>query len=214
MSAEVLTTISPTTNEPIITRNGVSATELEDLPETSLQAFESWRKTPLVDRQIIVKKALKLLGEKKDELANELTVQMGRPISYTGVEITTAVKRGEYLVKISEDTLNDTPGEEEKGFRRFIRKVPVGPVLVIFAWNVSNIYLISLSARSGRLHVYHTRSPCGHLFAILVLLICSVVNIHLFNLGIRCPEMLAASHNGSKRQNIPRFLIRLFSTHT
>lgn len=139
MSSEVITTISPTTNEPILTRNGVSAAELKSLPETSAQAFESWRKTSLVDRQIIVKKALKLLGDKKDELASELTVQMGRPISYTGVEVTTAVKRGEYLTKISEDTLKDTPGEEEKGFKRFIRKVPVGPVLVIFAWNVSSI---------------------------------------------------------------------------
>lgn len=137
MSVEVITTISPTTNEPIISRNGASASELQDLPETSAQAFESWRKTSLVDRQIIVKKALKLLGDKKDELANEITVQMGRPIRYTGVEVTTAVKRGDYLVKISEDTLKDTPGEEEKGFKRFIRKVPVGPVLVVFPWNVS-----------------------------------------------------------------------------
>jgi acyl-CoA reductase-like NAD-dependent aldehyde dehydrogenase len=139
MSVEVITTISPTTNEPILTRNGVSASELESLPETSAEAFESWRKTSLVDRQIIVRKALKALGDKKDELANELTVQMGRPIRYTGVEIATAVKRGEYLVKISEDTLKDTPGEEEKGFKRFIRKVPVGPVLIIFAWNVGTV---------------------------------------------------------------------------
>ncbi|KAK9783738.1 putative Aldehyde/histidinol dehydrogenase [Seiridium cardinale] len=143
MSVEVITTISPTTNEPIISRNGASAAELEDLPETSARAFESWRQTSLVDRQIIVKKALKVLGDKKDELANELTVQMGRPIGYTGVEVTTAVKRGEYLVKISEDTLKDTPGEEEKGFKRFIRKVPVGPVLVIFAWNYPYLILVN-----------------------------------------------------------------------
>lgn len=136
MSLEVLTTISPTTNEPIITRHGLSAAELDEMPAVSLKAFEGWRQTPFTDRQIIVKKALKLLADKKDELAEELTVQMGRPIRYTAGEVTTAVKRGEYLVKISEDTLKDTPGEAEKGFKRFIRKTPVGPVLVIFAWNV------------------------------------------------------------------------------
>lgn len=137
MSAEVITTISPTTNEGIITRNGVSSAELEHLPETATEAFRTWSKTSLVDRQIIVKKALKLLGDKQDELAQEITHQMGRPIRYTGVEVATAVKRGDYLVKISEETLKDTPGEEEKGFKRFIRKVPVGPVLIIFPWNVS-----------------------------------------------------------------------------
>ena len=136
MSVEVLTTISPTTNEPILTRNGISPSDLEQLPRVAAEAFKTWRETSLTDRQIIVKKFLKLLADKKDDLGEEITVQMGRPISYTGVEVTTAIKRGDYLVKISEDTLKDTEGDAEKGFKRFIRKVPVGPVLVIFPWNV------------------------------------------------------------------------------
>lgn len=137
MSVETITTISPTTDEPILTRAGISAQDLERLPEVATAAFHSWRKTALKERQDIVKKALKIISDKQDELANELTVQMGRPIAYTAKEVTTAVKRAEYLLKISEDTLKDTPGEAEKGFKRFIRKVPVGPVLIIFAWNVS-----------------------------------------------------------------------------
>lgn len=137
MSAEVLTTISPNTNEPIISRNGVTAQEAELLPKTSNQAFQSWRKTSLADRQAIVKKALQWLTDKTDELALELTTQMGRPIAYTAKEVTTAIKRCEYLLKISDDVLKDTDGEAEQGFKRFIRKLPVGPVLVLFAWNVS-----------------------------------------------------------------------------
>ena len=137
MSVEVITTISPTTNEPILTRNGISAQELEQLPDIATAAFQAWRITPLADRQIIIKKALKVLAEKQDDLALELTVQMGRPIAYTGKEVATAIKRAEYLLKISDDVLKDTDGEAEKGFKRFIRKVPVGPVLIIFAWNVS-----------------------------------------------------------------------------
>ncbi|KAI1252650.1 hypothetical protein MGN70_004853 [Eutypa lata] len=143
MSVEVLTTISPTTNEPILTRNGVSTSELEDLSRVAAEAFQTWRETSLTDRQIIVKKFLKLLGDKKDELGEEITVQMGRPIAYTGVEVATAAKRGDYLVKISEDTLKDTDGESEKGFKRFIRKVPVGPVLVIFPWNYPYLTLVN-----------------------------------------------------------------------
>lgn len=137
MSIETLTTISPITNKPILTRNGLSSSELRDLPNTATDAFLSFRKTTLADRQAIVKKALQLLAEKQDALAKELTEQMGRPIAYTAKEVATAVKRAEYLLKISEETLKDTEGEEEKGFKRFIRKIPVGPVLIIFAWNVS-----------------------------------------------------------------------------
>ncbi|RYC61820.1 hypothetical protein CHU98_g4388 [Xylaria longipes] len=143
MSVETITTISPTTNEPILTRNGVSASELEEIPRIATEAFKTWRATSLTDRTIIVKKALELLEKQKDQLAEELTVQMGRPIAYTGVEITTAIKRANYLIKISEETLKDTEGEAEKGFKRFIRKVPVGPVLVIFAWNYPYLILVN-----------------------------------------------------------------------
>jgi acyl-CoA reductase-like NAD-dependent aldehyde dehydrogenase len=136
MSVEVITTISPTTNRPVLTRNGVSAVELESLPTVATEAFLSFRNTKLAERQGIVKKALKILSDKQDELARELTEQMGRPIAYTAKEITTAVKRGEYLLKISADALKDTDGEAEKGFKRFIRKVAIGPVLILFAWNV------------------------------------------------------------------------------
>ncbi|KAH8895640.1 aldehyde dehydrogenase [Thozetella sp. PMI_491] len=145
MSLEVLTTISPTTGEGILTRHGVAAADLESFPDTSVTAFKSWSKTALKDRQIIVRKALDLLSDKakQDELALELTVQMGRPIAYTAKEVATAVKRAEYLLKVSDDVLKDTPGEEEKGFTRFIRKVPVGPILVIFAWNYPYLILVN-----------------------------------------------------------------------
>lgn len=139
MSLEVITTISPTTGEPILKRNGASAEDLQEITTVATSAFESWRTTSLEHRQGIVQKALKILASRKDELAMELTVQMGRPIAFTPGEITTAIKRADYLVKISGDALADTDGDAEKGFKRFIRKVPVGPVLIIFAWNVSTM---------------------------------------------------------------------------
>lgn len=117
MSVETITTISPTTNKPVVIRNGISSANLELLPKVATEAFLSFRKTSLTDRQAIVKKALKLLGDKQDELAKELTEQMGRPIAYTAKEVTTAIKRGEYLLKICEETLADTPGEAERGFK-------------------------------------------------------------------------------------------------
>ncbi|TVY48840.1 putative aldehyde dehydrogenase [Lachnellula occidentalis] len=143
MSVETITTISPTTNKPILTRNGISASDLELLPQVATEAFLSFRKTSLAERQAIVKKALKLLNDKQDVLAKELTEQMGRPIAYGAKEVATAVKRGEYLLKISEDALKDTDGEAEKGFKRFIRKVPVGPVLILFAWNYPYLILVN-----------------------------------------------------------------------
>lgn len=159
MSVEVITTISPNTNEPVITRNGLSAEEVEQLPKTADEAFKTWSKTTLADRQAIVKKALKYLSDNVDELALEITTQMGRPIAYTGKEVSTAVLRGEYLLKISDEALKDTDGEPEKGFKRFIRKVPVGPVLILFPWNVSGSLPRSHWKTMGaKHHVYSTHT--------------------------------------------------------
>jgi len=136
MSVETITTISPITNKPILTRNGLTNDDLRDIPSTATRAFNSYRRMPLEERQAIVKKALKLLNERQDELGREITEQMGRPIAYTPKEIATAVIRGEHLLKISHAVLADSPGEQEKGFQRFIKKVPLGPVLILFPWNV------------------------------------------------------------------------------
>lgn len=134
---ETLHTISPSTNKPILTRSGPTKDELAVLLQRSRKGFAEQRSCSLSRRQAVVSKVLSKLRDEQDGLARELTEQMGRPIAYTGVEITTAVKRGEYLLKISEEALKDTPGQEEEGFRRYIVKEPAGVVLIIFAWNVS-----------------------------------------------------------------------------
>jgi Aldehyde dehydrogenase family len=139
MSGETLTTISPSTNQPTVTRKAASPEEIAKLPSIAQEAVIAYHRSypTLSSRQKIITKALQLLHEKQDELAKELTEQMGRPIAYTAKEITTAIKRGEYLNSIAGDVLGqDVPGEEETGFRRFIRREPVGVVLVLFAWNV------------------------------------------------------------------------------
>ncbi|KAL8671731.1 MAG: hypothetical protein Q9168_003776 [Polycauliona sp. 1 TL-2023] len=143
MSTEVITTISPSTNRPILTRHGLPDSDLALLPATATQAFVNYRQTPLKQRQEIVAKALKLLNDRQDVLAKELAEQMGRPIAYGAKEITTAVARGEYLLKISDQALQDTEGEPESGFKRYIQKFPIGPVLVIFAWNYPYLILVN-----------------------------------------------------------------------
>ena len=141
--AEQLTTISPSTNRPILTRQGLSSAGLDALITDAASAFTRFRTVPLQDRQAIIGRAIDSLEQRKDVLAKELTEQMGRPIAYTAVEITTAVARARYLLKISSSALADTEGEPETNFKRFIRKEAIGPVLVVFAWNYPYLILVN-----------------------------------------------------------------------
>ncbi|KAG0637757.1 Aldehyde/histidinol dehydrogenase [Tuber brumale] len=144
MSKEIITTISPITSQPLLIREGVSAEDFPSIVEKSNHAFSTFRHThPLKKRQEVVRKALEILSSKTDLLAKELTEQMGRPIAYTGSEVSTARMRAEYLLKVSDEALKDSPGEEQEGFRRFIRKEPLGVILVIFAWNYPYLILIN-----------------------------------------------------------------------
>ncbi|KAJ5121680.1 Aldehyde/histidinol dehydrogenase [Penicillium bovifimosum] len=147
MSLENITTISPATNEPVVTRTGVSPEELAQLPVTAQAAFRSFsQSTTLEQRQKLVLSALDILESRQDELAREITEQMGRPIAYTGVEVATAIRRSRYLTRISTSVLGEegiVPGEEEKGFRRYIKRSPVGVVLIIFPWNYPYLTLVN-----------------------------------------------------------------------
>lgn len=150
MTSGTISTVSPTSGRVILTREECSDAALQALLTTAAHAFKTFSRTSLAERQKIVGAALDLMDKRKDELAHELTRQMGRPIAYADKEIITAVARGRYMLKISEAALKDTEGEPEQGFKRYVRKMPLGPVLVIFAWNVSAPRTPCCPAMSGQ----------------------------------------------------------------
>jgi acyl-CoA reductase-like NAD-dependent aldehyde dehydrogenase len=130
-------TISPSTHEVIFDQPGTSLEEAIQVAAESKKAFETWRTSSLEDRKSIVKRALDIVAKNRDELSKDLTTQMGRPIRYCAAEINTMRLRAEYLMEIAEESLSDLPGRPEAGFRRVVKRVPVGPVLIAGTWNVS-----------------------------------------------------------------------------
>jgi acyl-CoA reductase-like NAD-dependent aldehyde dehydrogenase len=130
-------TISPSTHEVIFDQPDTSLEEALQVAEDSKKAFESWRTSSLEDRKSIVKRALDIVAKNRDELSKDLTTQMGRPIRYCAAELNTMRLRAEYLMEIAEESLSDLPGRPEAGFRRMVKRLPVGPVLIAGTWNVS-----------------------------------------------------------------------------
>lgn len=80
------------------------------------------------------KKFVDAFVAKKDEIAKELTLQMGRPASQTPGEVNGFKDRATYMISVAEEALKDVAVEEKAGFTRFIRKEPLGVVFVIGAW--------------------------------------------------------------------------------
>lgn len=71
-----------------------------------------------------------------DDIPMELTLQMGRPVSQVPGEVRGFIDRAEYMLSIATSSLADVSlaDTDKPGFRRYIKRVPLGVVLVIAPW--------------------------------------------------------------------------------
>ena len=137
--------ISPGDGSLYAERDYASSNEVEGALITGTNSFENWRKSSLADRKAICTKVIEYFIEHIDELSLELTKMMGRPIKYSPLEITGGFReRAEYMISISDEALASIQPEKKTGFDRFIRKEPIGVVLVLCPWNYP--YLTAVNA--------------------------------------------------------------------
>ncbi len=103
--------------------------------ERAAKAQRSWRATPLAERQRILSEAVDRIVSERDDIAQELARTMGRPVAQGGGEVGGFEERARYMIDAAPQALADIEPEPVSGFRRFIRREPVGVVLTIAPWN-------------------------------------------------------------------------------
>ncbi|KAI0257433.1 succinate semialdehyde dehydrogenase [Lactifluus subvellereus] len=140
------TTITPHTQTPLVTRTYVSQSELDAIINRASVAQKVWARVPLKDRLAIGTKFLDVFQNMGDQIPLELTLQMGRPISQNAGEIRGTLERARYMLSVAESSLADVSLQDtdKPGFHRFIRRTPLGVVLVIAPWNYP--YLTSINS--------------------------------------------------------------------
>ncbi|MER8712835.1 aldehyde dehydrogenase family protein [Mesorhizobium sp. M0189] len=103
--------------------------------ERAKAAQEKWAQTPVVERGKYMLAMLEALVAMSDEIVPEIAWQMGRPVRYGG-EFGGVKERVSYMVEIAEAALKPVMASNPKhGFRRYVKKVPLGVVMVIAPWN-------------------------------------------------------------------------------
>ena len=138
-------TISPVDGSVYIERQMANAKKIEKALSAAKNAQRKWKATPLQERIVFCQKALDYFIKNSAEIATEITWQMGRPIRYAPYEITKGLKeRAEYMMSIAAGALADIITTKTAGYQRFIRREPIGTVLVLAPWNYP--YLTSVNA--------------------------------------------------------------------
>ncbi|MBM7061374.1 aldehyde dehydrogenase family protein [Pseudomonas sp. UL073] len=99
------------------------------------QAQRDWRRRPLAERAAYCNAAVDAMLAMGEEIIPELAWQMGRPVRYGAGELRGFNERARYMIALAETALADIQPEPKAGFQRFIRREPLGTVLVIAPWN-------------------------------------------------------------------------------
>ena len=128
--------ISPVDGKIYATRPAATDAAVDAALDRAQAAQTLWRATPLADRIKLLAKAAAHMNTVKAAIGEELAWQMGRPIRYGANEIARGfTERAEYMAAVAPEVLADIDVGRKDGFKRFIRRDPVGTVFVIAPWN-------------------------------------------------------------------------------
>lgn len=137
-------TISPIDNSILFERELASDKMIETALENSKKSQGRWKNSTISERANICRLVIEYFIKNAEEIGEEITRQMGRPIRYAKYEILGGFKeRAEHMIDIASEALKDIKTKEKTGFYRFIRREPVGTVLVLAPWNYP--YLTSVN---------------------------------------------------------------------
>lgn len=130
----MITTKNPYSNKVIQEYELHSSAEVEDIISKSATTFQSWKVQTIGDRTDLLNRVSQLLIERKQEYAELMTKEMGKPISQSLAEIEKCSTVCDFYVKNAAyflaDDLIKTDAKES-----FISYDPSGTILAIMPWN-------------------------------------------------------------------------------
>ena len=137
--------ISPIDGAVVAERPIATPEQIEAVLRRADAARAGWAATPLHERAALVERAVVWMPDHADEIGLELTLQMGRAVRHTPMEIRRGLQeRARMMAALAPAALADLTAPAKDGFERWIRREPVGTVLVVAPWNYP--YLTSINA--------------------------------------------------------------------
>lgn len=136
----MLQVFSPIDGAMVFERAPAGAREIAETLGRTRGGKERWAALPLEERLEVLTRFVDRFVAKKDEIARELTVMMGRPLRWTPGEVRGFEERARKMIELAPEAL----ARIEVADGRFIERLPLGVVLVVAAWNYP--YLIAVNS--------------------------------------------------------------------
>src|SRR5690348_16637315 len=127
--------ISPVDGREVARKRRASTTEITDALAAARTAQQQWAEVSIAERAKLCSAAVDAMLAMRDEIAPELSWQMGRPIKYAGGELGGFEERARYMIALADSALALLEPAPKDGFKRYVRREPLGVVLTIAPWN-------------------------------------------------------------------------------
>jgi acyl-CoA reductase-like NAD-dependent aldehyde dehydrogenase len=126
--------INPATEEALEPIDDQKPPEVEAALARAARAFESWRRTPLVERSRLMRRAASLFRDRSAELSATMTREMGKPVAAAEAEVDKCAAACNHFAAHAADYLA-TETIATDADRSYVRCDPIGAVLAVMPWN-------------------------------------------------------------------------------
>src|SRR5690554_2496531 len=128
------TSINPYTGKEFITYKNHSKKEIEDIILKADRRFYSWRETSFTERKKLMLAAASELRKNKQEYAETMTQEMGKPISQAIAEVEKCAWVCEYYAENAQTQLQNETVKTD-AYKSYVSYEPLGVVLAVMPWN-------------------------------------------------------------------------------
>ncbi len=141
-SGKSQTVYNPATGEELGEVPLAAPADLERALKASEKGFEIWRAVPAFERQQIMERAARLMEERKETLAENLTMEMGKPLAEARMEMDFTINVLRWYAEEGKRAYGRVIPSRVAGMRQMVLKEPVGPAAAFVAWNFPGVNAI------------------------------------------------------------------------
>ncbi len=131
-----LRSINPATEEVVGEFKIFDKKDVSKTVKAAKKAFKKWKKTDISEREEIIKKFSDVLNQKKKEVAELVSKEMGKPIKESEGEVDGSIEELKWFVSETKKFIQDEDVKlDEENVSAKIRFEPIGVVGLITPWN-------------------------------------------------------------------------------
>lgn len=126
---------NPATGEVVGRHAMAERADLDRALESAQRAFKVWSRVPAFERYKILRRAAEELRSSSQETARLLTIEQGKPLAESRMEVVSAADIIDWLAEESRRAYGRLIPARTPEVRQLVVKEPVGPVAAFSPWN-------------------------------------------------------------------------------